>query len=320
MLHDMGPRDAGSTAEAGWDAGHRFGVIASSDHHGGYPGSHGDGRIAVLAKELTREAIWEAFLARRVYAVTGDKIEARFSVDNAPIGSTIQSTGERNLRVDVRGSDAIDRVEILKNGRILRRLFPDDVASNDDSNACRLRVTWGWGRKNEPVRWDARLSVSAGEITEIETCFSGQSVVAPQGVGGHEQSQDTEDLPHQLTERSERSCVWRSVTTGNLTTRHPTTQAISFAIDAPLDAVVTLEANGQRYEHALNELLHAGRSHYLRGWLSEAVRIGPLVPIGDCTVATAFTDSPERDVDVYRARVAQLNGQWAWLTPIWVER
>ena len=82
----------------------------------------------------------------------------------------------------------------------------------------------------------------------------------------------------------------------------------------------TIEANGQQYEHCLSELLGAGRSHYLRGWLSEAIRIGPLVPVAACTVVAEFTDPPERDVDVYRVRVAQLNGQWAWLTPIWVER
>lgn len=319
MLHDMGPRDAGSTAEAGWDAGHRFGVIASTDHHGGYPGSHGDGRLAVLADALTRESLWEAMLARRVYAVTGDKIEARFTVDDAPIGSSIRSAGERRLRVDVRGSDAIDRVEVLKNGRMLRRLFPE-VSEAAPAGPYRLRVTWGWGRKNEPVRWDARLSLSAGTITDVESCFSGQSVVAPKGVGGHQQSQDADDLPHQILEQGPRSCSWRSVTTGNLSTRHPTTQAISFSIDAPADTVVTVESNGVRNTHPLPELLGAGRSHYLRGWLSEAIRIGPLAPISACTVAAQFSDPPERDVDVYRVRVAQQNGQWAWLTPVWVER
>eukprot|EP00913_Durusdinium_trenchii_P008959 g8425.t1 len=145
MLHDMGPRDAGSTAEAGWEAGHRFGVIASTDHHGGYPGSHGDGRVAVLAEKLTREAIWEAMCARRVYAVTGDKIEAQLTVDDAPIGSSIRSDGDRRLNVRVRGSDAIDRVEVLKNGRILRRLYPDVTSANQEANTYRLRLTWGYG-------------------------------------------------------------------------------------------------------------------------------------------------------------------------------
>jgi hypothetical protein len=340
MLHDMGPRDWGSTAEAGWDAALRFGVIASTDHHGGYPGSHGDGRLAVFAPELTREAIFSAIRARRVYAVTGDKIDARFHVDDAPIGSVIDSDKTRHLKLAVRGSDALDRVEVLKNGRVHRRLFPQDceaghsspVAPRPESSASRsdaatldaakpyrLRVTWGWGRKDEPVPWRVRLSLSDGEITDVETCFAGQSIVAPKGVGGHERSADATDLPHEVTGRDARSCEWRSVTTGNISTRHPTTQAISFGLTAPPTAMLTVEANGRRFMHPLR-MVHRSRSHYLRGWLSEAVRVGPLVPLAECVVEAEWTDEPEQDTDIYRARAAQKNGQWAWLTPIWVER
>ncbi len=320
MLHDMGPRDAGSTAEAGWAAGHRFGIIASTDHHGGYPGSFGDGRVAVLAKELTRESLWEAFLARRVYAVTGDKIDARMFVDDAWFGSVIQSKGTRRIRVDVRGADALDRVEVLKNGKVIRRLFADPLPAPREQGKYRLRITWGWGRKNEPVRWQSRLSLSDGVITHVEPCFSGQAVIAPKGVAGHTESADEEDLPHEIIERGERSCVWRSLTVGNISTRHPTTQALSLELEASLDARLTVETNGQRYVHTLAELLHAGRSHYLRGWLSEAIRIGPLVPLEECKLQAEFDDDPAQSVDIYRLRVAQRNGQWAWLTPIWVER
>src|SRR5262245_17873756 len=137
MLHDMGPRDAGSTAETGWRLGHRFGVIGSTDHHSAYPGSHGDGRLGVFATALTREAIWEALLARRVFAATGDRIDARLFVDGAWIGSSIRSPGARHLRVAVRGCDALDRVEVLKNGRVIRRLFTEDAR---DSGIYRLRI------------------------------------------------------------------------------------------------------------------------------------------------------------------------------------
>jgi hypothetical protein len=317
MLHDMGPRDAASTAAAGWDRGHRFGIIASTDHHSAYPGSHGDGRLAVFAPSLTREAIWDALLARRVYAATGDRIDARFFVDDAWIGSTIRSVGKRRLQVAVRGSDALDRVEILKNGRIIRRLFAD---GNPDTGVYRLRITWGWGRKDRPVRWHARLSLSEGSIRVVESCFSGPPVVAPVKQVGDAEIADDLDLPHEITETTDRSCTWRSITVGNLSMRHPTTQALSFELEAPLASRLSVEVNGHRYDHPLAELLHAGRCHYLRGWLSEAIRIGPLVPIADCTAGAEWDDPPEKDVDVYRVRVAQQNGQWAWLTPIWVER
>jgi hypothetical protein len=323
MLHDMGPRDWQSTASAGWANGHRFGVIASTDHHGGYPGSHGDGRVGVWASNLTREAIWEAFLARRVYAVTGDKIEARMLVDGAEMGGEIESTAGRRIELDVRGSDAVDCVEILKNDVVLKRLHPHlfDPGEIDrrGQQRFRLRITWGWGRKNESVPWSFDLALGDGAINAVETCFSGQAIVAPKGVGGHQTDADEQDLPHEVLEQQTRQLGWRSVTTGNLSMRHGTTQALSIELDGRLSDRLTLVANGATIQYTLGDLLRRGRSHYLRGWLSEAVRIGPLIPEEDCRVKAAFEDAPGGS-DRYRARVRQVNGQWAWLSPIWVDQ
>lgn len=320
MLHDMGPRDFGSTAEAGWALGHRFGIVGSTDHHSAYPGSHGDGRMGVFAQRLTRRSLWEAFLARRVFAATGDKIDARLFVDDAWIGSTVTAPGRRRLRVSVRGIDALDKVEVLKNGRVIRRLFPEQEEPDEENRAYRLRVTWGWGRKQEMASWDGRLTLSQGEIRRVDTCFSGPAVVAPKTSDVGVPLPEDEKLPHELLEQTDHCCRWRSRTVGNLSTRHATTQALSIELNGPLSATIVVEVNGQKYESRLEELLRAGRSHYLRGWLTEAIRIGPLTPLSDCTVEAEFTDEPERDVDLYRLQAAQSNGHWAWLSPIWAER
>ena len=240
-------------------------------------------------------------------------------MNDAGIGSTIQAPGQRRIKAQVCGTDGLDRVELLKNGRVLRRWWPES-ASSTVSNKHRLRLTWGWGRKDRPVRWDCRLSLSEGAITLVESCFAGPPVVAPVAQVGDAEVADDEDLPHEVCERTERSCAWRSVTVGNLSMRHATTQALSLELDAPLTAVVSVEANGQRWTYRLADLLHAGRCRYLRGWLSEAIRVGPLVPLGECALAAELADEPEREVDVYRLRVNQHNGQWVWLTPIWAER
>lgn len=320
MLHDMGPRDAGSTAEAGWARGHRFGVIASTDHHGAYPGSHGDGRMGVFAESLTRESLWDAFLARRVFAATGDRIDARLFVDDAWIGSVIRSNRTRHLRIDVRGSDAIQLVELIKNGRVIGRYFPRLMDPQPPAGVFRLRLTWGWGRKDKLVQWKGQLQVSDGMIRQVESCFSGQPIVAPKSQTGDEEIPDDVDLPHAILSQDEKNVAWQSVTKGNPTMRHATTQSISFEIDARPTTRVVVEVNGQRFEHSLAELMHGGRAHYMQGWLSEAIRIGPAVPQNDCTVQAELIDDPEEPTDIYRLQVAQRNGQWAWLSPIWVEQ
>jgi hypothetical protein len=176
----------------------------------------------------------------------------------------------------------------------------------------RLRLTWGWSRNTVPVNWNCRLQLDNGSIRDVETCFSGQAVVAPKGTSSASVL-DEIDLPHEVTHRDDQSLEWRSVTQGNLSMRHDQTQAI------PLSAKLKLEANGVAIEHSLEEVLRRGRSHFLRGWLSEAIRVGPLVPIEECTVEAEWLDLADQDVDTYRLQVAQHNGQWAWLSPIWAE-
>ncbi len=218
MLHDMGPRDADSTAEAGWNRGFRFGIVGGTDHHGAYPGSHGDGRMGVFAKELTRESLWEAFLARRVFAATGDPIDARLFVDEAWIGETVRNPGTRHLKIEVAGMDSIDKVELLKNGRVIGRFFPEPAT--EPAGPFRLNIAWGWGRKDRLVSWENRISLPEGTITEATSCFSGQAVVAPKGDGELGESPDDVDLPHEITERTDRQVAWRSITSGNPSMRH----------------------------------------------------------------------------------------------------
>lgn len=319
MLHDMGPRDAGSLAVAGWRMGHRFGIVGGTDHHAAYPGSHGDGRMAVFADALTRDALWEAFLARRVYAATGDRIDARLFVNDAPIGSVITAPAQRRLTFSVQGWDTIDKVELLRNDRILHRVFPPSIEPDPRQHRYRLRITWGWGRQSEPYEWNGHLQLSDGELRSVDSCFSGQAIVAPQGTS---RAGDMQDLPHAVVDVTPRSCGWRSVTQGNKTMRHETTQALSVELDASLQAQLTVDVNGLRIVHSLSELLRHGHSHFLEGWLSPAIRVGPLVPIEECSVSGTLCDeapAPASGCDRYRLQVMQCNGHCAWLTPIWTE-
>lgn len=319
MLHDMGPRDWNSTAEAGWQRGFRFGIAGGTDHHAAYPGSHGDGRMGVFARSLTREDIWEAFFARRVFAATGDRIDARLFLNDAWIGESVTAAGRRHLKATVRGSSSLDRVELLRNGEVVQRIAPERVQPDRARHRYRLRLTWGWGRNTVPVEWTGRFTLNDGCIVSTESCFSGQAIVAPKGSSTIEVLDDV-DLPHEIHHQSDQSFEWRSMTQGNRTMRHETTQAVSLEIDASLSSRITIEVNGQCYQHSLMELLRKSTSHFLRGWLSEAITIGPLVPVEECSIDVEWWDVPHSETDVYRLQVAQHNGQWAWLSPIWADR
>ena len=67
------------------------------------------------------------------------------------------------------------------------------------------------------------------------------------------------------------------------------------------------------------EILEGSRSHFIRGLLTEAVRIHRAVPVDCYTFSGGFSDDADSGgIDYYRLRVSQANSQWAWLTPIWV--
>lgn len=120
-LHDMGPRQWEGTIQYGLEQGHKFGIMASTDQHSGYPGSYGDGRIGVLAPSLTRDAIWEALRTRHVCAATGDKIIIDFRLNDAFMGDVVRGNSRR-IYLNVTGESCIDYVDVVKNGQILARM------------------------------------------------------------------------------------------------------------------------------------------------------------------------------------------------------
>jgi len=316
MLHTMGPRDARSTAREGLERGYRFGLVASTDQHSGYPGSYGDGRLAVYAPDLSRGAIWDALLARRTYAVTGDKIEAAFSVNGEPLGG-VTTGSRREIEFSAAGSDFWDHAELLKNGRLWRRWAPvpsPRAIPPRKNTRMKLRIEWGWARAEPPMSWDLRLSLDGGAISGVETCFRGEPVLRHDQVEGIE-----ETIPHALLERGESHVAWRSTTTGNYSTRHPTTQAIILTLDAPPSARVTLHGSGLDCTHSLSDLLGGSRVHMTAGFASPAVRLHRVVPERDYTLHRVVVDpAPRRETDYYYVRLAQRNAQCAWLSPVWV--
>lgn len=57
------------------------------------------------------------------------------------------------------------------------------------------------------------------------------------------------------------------------------------------------------------------------GWLSEAIQFNRAAPEENFLIEHVMTDKkPQRDTDYYYVRVRQRDGQWAWSSPIWVDR
>ncbi len=102
--------------------GYRYGFCANSDGHKGTVGTNG--LTAVLAKELTVEAVLEAIRARRCYGTSNARIVLDFTVNGAPMGSELPQADEARVAIRVAGERPFKAVDLLKDGDLLKRWKP----------------------------------------------------------------------------------------------------------------------------------------------------------------------------------------------------
>lgn len=314
--HDMGPRDSRSTVYQALKRGHKFGFVGSTDHHAGYPGSYGDGRLAVMADEKTRESIWEALLARRTYAVTGDKIICDFNVNGARFGSEIKAPGKRTLQLDIKGCDALDKVVIYKNLRPWQVVNGETLPIDDNSAGFfKVRIEMGWGNAKQGFAWKGEAEIQNGKLASVETCFRGRSILAP--APDLKDSPQMNDLGNEVTYQTEQKVGWSCTTFKNPTTQHPHTSALILEIEGDLETAVKLSINGLHKTLTVAELLQGSWSGQLESYNSEAVLVHRAVPAGQYVFNGSWSDTEqESDCDIYHVEIRQLNQQMAWISPV----
>ena len=100
--------------------GGKTGFVLGTDTHDGKP----EPRTAVLAKELARDAIFDALRHRRNYAVTNARIVLSFRINGHEMGEEIESAGAPRIDVEIQGTDAISEVAIVRDGGVFHMLKP----------------------------------------------------------------------------------------------------------------------------------------------------------------------------------------------------
>ncbi|HEX9793182.1 MAG TPA: CehA/McbA family metallohydrolase [Planctomycetota bacterium] len=113
------------------DRGYRLGLIGSTDGHDGHPGlaqlaSGKGGLAAILAAEPTRDGVYEALRARRVYATSGPRIVLRASLGGRRMGAAIPApaAGEGlTLVVWTVAVAPLAAVEVIRSGAVVETLL-----------------------------------------------------------------------------------------------------------------------------------------------------------------------------------------------------
>jgi uncharacterized protein DUF3604 len=323
----MSPRTAGGTLTDGLKRGHRLGIIASGDNAGGFGGIWGQGLAAVWADELTRDGLWDAFRKRRVYGVTGDRIQLEYRLNDGFMGDVVPAESSARITVDVSCTRALDRVEIIRDGRVAYTHCHNGSWDTPTSGVVRAKipVAVGWGPTLAngfdvgDHMWEGSLRLSGGRVIGTEGCFT---------THGQRIKQSDDDVAFTL----------RTLDRGEHGRSRTSMQTIVFEVEAPVDAPITLEVNGLRDEFTLAEAMDHGhllvfddvsrrmvQEHfdidpdtiqnrdmfYHNAWIVKRHVATPQVG----TVAHVEWEDTQLG-DWYYVRVSQTNGQMAWSSPI----
>ena len=316
LRHSNGGRSTSNTIQPQLARGLRFGFVASSDNHRGYPGAYGEGVVGIWAPELTLAALFEAIRARRTYAATGDRIVLEMRLNDQPMGSQVPAVADRQIDVRVEGQDSIAMIELVRNGRVIERHFPEDDVTGPlqlpGRAKCRLQYGWGpWAALSlgRICPWDITMRIEGGKFLRATGCFQS----APFG----------ENLRDQLRLVSDTEIHLLSHTTREQAFAEDPTKAIVCELEGGPKAnlVVQLKKPVEQVVRAtLADLIEENVVTFTGVFTSESYIVHRLIGKSEYAATIRWRDKrkAEEGPDWYYVRVTQHNGQMAWSSPVWV--
>jgi len=127
--------EASGMAQAALGRGYRLGMIGSGDTHDGHPGigspgTPAPGLVGIYARELTRDGVFEALRARRVYATNGCRAILRFHSGAVAMGGVLHvedASAPRRFDIAVVGDGPVAGVTVVKNNADVATLKGDGL-------------------------------------------------------------------------------------------------------------------------------------------------------------------------------------------------
>ena len=336
----MGPRVSGGTVLDGLNRGYKLGITASGDNHNDFPGVWGNGLMAVYARRLTRKDLWEAFKKRRVYGVTGDRIQLLFTANGHMMGEVFRSEAPADIDVEVTGSHAIDRIEIIRNGRVMLTYSHSGNWNPPKGKGlvrAKIRIQFSggpashYGFKHISSRnLMGSFEISDGEILSVEPCFTyfGQDI--------KKVSRNTCEFTFTVQPRPSQTAFLAQHHRSNF-------QGAVFEVESQPESRITIGNGDIAVESTLEDALKKGSVVALRKEAEKLIaeefglepddvenpdvywhnawkmKVHRAIPYEGYHVRFRCTDEGREEENYYYVRITQQNGQMAWSSPIWVK-
>ena len=277
----------------------KVGFIAASDDHSSRPGltspSGGmttrGGYTGVYAKKLSREGLWEAFWARRVYGTTGERILVHVESGGHLMGEEF-SDDRPEIKVKINGTDPLHSVEVYNWEKLVHR---HPFAEPTSGSETLIKVEWSGARvRSRPkvVTWDGGLLIKGGKITEVtEFAF---------------------DYPNQgLVNVTETELSWKSSTGGD-------PDGVLMRIEGGNETEVSFETGPSTFTFKPKDI---GYDPLVveAGGLNQKVKVATIKD--KLPDSLEFTYRPELDegLNAYWVRIVQADGSMAWTSPLFIK-
>ncbi len=313
-------------------SGFELGFVAASDDHHAKPGlapgpvssvSQPGGLAAVLAPELSRDALFSALRNLSSYATSGQRMLLEATVNGAGMGTRQESAERREIRVNVSGTAPIDSIDVVRNGEIIlsRRYVAAPLGARSWLQVSFESSSQVFGQQVDNPRgyrlWEGTLEVRGARVPQV----------VPAGLDN-----PLRDQVSRLDPGAGHGARFRILTRG---------RADSFLVELDGAGPHTL------LSFHLNESAESGFAPGIRpaaripaadfairlgeleaGRLDHELPVGPhpdrlslqvIDPAAALDREFQFVDlDGVRDGDYYYVRVTQLDGGRAWSSPFWV--
>lgn len=310
-LHSMGPVDGHSTMAYGLAEGHMFGVVGNTDHHSGFPGSYGHGRMALYAPEHDRDQFWQAMRARRTNALTGDRIHLLGHIGGVMQGGTVAPSADAHLQVEAVAGGAIDHIDVIRNGTLHRRISPaiePGAIDETNDNEILIHFEMGWGARGKSHDWSGEIALDGGEILAVEPRFRGPEIVSPL---------EGQDTAHHLPsiDADARSAHFSVTAEANPNNTTPATQGLMIRARADTDCIIAANLCGQEVRIPVSRLAEGAKSGNLGPIDSPAWRFHQIARPGEWQWGGTIPLGALAPGETIYLRLRQDNGQTAWSSP-----
>lgn len=331
----MGPRTGETSFDKALAMGYKIGIIAAGDNHS-VPGVFEHGSMCALAIDSSKEALWDAFIHRHVYGVSQSRIEVDFRIDDQIMGSELECEETAKLAIHVKGTDAIDRIELLQGNYLEEMIVHSGTWEKKELKEkvrFKFRVEFGWGPdtrvypKITQKSWHGLLDCGKGKLLGIEKCWN--------NFGQQVKQVTASSCEFELT-------TYQSTASGKwMGPSNVTTEGFIFEVEADVKDSISLSVDGKVYELKVIELLKSskvfalwdeinaltketwGDLHHYRDdpWWHNAYKF----KVHRFAIEDAYLVDYEKELKIeedccYRIRVWQKNGDCAWSSPIFIKK